>query len=78
VLVFHITGAGGMMRLAGPAISSFGVLPPGIRLEGDRLLVDLRAVLADRAQPNLLDYAEQLQVLTEEGSLVLLVQLRVP
>jgi hypothetical protein len=77
VLGLHITGVGGMMRLAGPAIASFGVLPPGVRLNGDRVLVDLRTVLTSRGQARLLDYAEQLQVMTEEGALVLLVQLRV-
>lgn len=77
ILVLHMTGGGGMMRLAGPAISSFGVLPPGVRIEGDRLLVDVRTVLHDRGQAALLDYAEQLQVMTEEGAVVLLVQARV-
>jgi hypothetical protein len=77
VLGLHITGVGGMMRLAGPAIASFGVLPPGVRLDGDRLLVDIRAVLTQHGQAQLLDYAEQLQVMTEDGALVLLVQLRV-
>src|SRR5688572_10158280 len=42
VLGLRITGAGGMMRLAAPAITSFGLLPPGVALESDRLSVDLR------------------------------------
>ena len=76
-LILRLSGAGGMMRLAGPAISSFGVLPPGIRLDGDIVFVDLREVLRRQGQGELLDYVEQLQVMSEEGSLVLLVQLRV-
>ena len=76
-LALRLSGAGGMMRLAGPAITSFGALPPGIRLDGDHLFVDLHEVLRRQGQAELLDYVEQLQVMSEEGSLVLLVQLRV-
>jgi hypothetical protein len=76
-LALRLSGAGGMMRLAGPAITSFGALPPGIRLDGDHLFVDLREVLRRQGQAELLDYVEQLQIMSEEGSLVLLVQLRV-
>ena len=77
VLGLRITGAGGMMRLAAPAITSFGLLPPGVRLESDHLLVDLRTLLQQHGQQQVLDYAEQLQVMTEEGTLVVLVQLRI-
>jgi hypothetical protein len=76
-LVLRITGAGGMMRLAAPAITSFGLLPPGVRMESDHVLVDLRTLLQQHGQQRLLDYAEQLQVMTEEGTLIVLVQLRV-
>jgi hypothetical protein len=76
-LALRLSGAGGMMRLAGPAISSFGALPPGVRLDGDHVFVDLRTILHQHGQGELLDYVEQLQVLSEEGSIVLLVQLRV-
>ena len=77
VLVMRITGAGGMMRLAAPAITSFGLLPPGVRLEGDRLLVDLRTLMQRHGHEAQLGYAERLQVMTEEGALILLVQLRI-
>lgn len=77
VLVLRITGAGGMMRLAAPAITSFGLLPPGVRMESDHVLVDLRTLLQQHGQQQVLDYAEQLQVMTEEGTLIVLVQLRI-
>jgi len=76
-LALRLSGAGGMMRLAGPAINSFGALPPGVRLDGDHLFVDLRTLLQQHGHGELLDYVEQLQVMSEEGSLVLMVQLRV-
>jgi hypothetical protein len=77
VLGMRITGAGGMMRLAAPAITSFGLLPPGVQLDGDHLMVNLRTLLQQHGQAALLDYAEQMQVMTEEGALILLVQVRI-
>ena len=77
VLVMRLSGAAGMIGLAAPAITSFGVLPPGIRLDGDRILVDMRTMLQRYGQATLLDHAEQVQVTTEEGRLVLLVHARV-
>jgi hypothetical protein len=76
-LALRLSGAGGMMRLAGPAISSFGALPPGVRLDGDHLFLNLHTILREHGHSGLLDYVEQLQVLSEEGGLVVLVQLRV-
>ncbi len=77
VLVMKLSGVAGMIGLAAPAITSFKVLPPGVRLEGDRVLIDLRTLLQRYGQTALLDHAEQLQVTTEEGRLILLVHARV-
>jgi hypothetical protein len=77
VLVMKLTGAAGMIGFAGPAITGAGVLPPGIRLDGDRILVDMRILLQQYGQTALLDHVEQVQVMTEEGRLVLLVHARV-
>lgn len=74
-LALRFSGAGGMMRLAGPAISSFGALPPGVRLDGDRVFVNLHTVLQQHGHGEFLQYVEQLQVMSEEGGLILLVQL---
>jgi hypothetical protein len=76
-LMLRISGAGGLMRLFGSAIGSPAALPPGIRLDGDRLHVDVRRLLQGQGRADLLDFAEQLQVMSEEGRLVLAVQLRV-
>jgi hypothetical protein len=77
-LVLQLTGAGGLMRFAGPALGAFGGgLPPGVRMEGDRVFVDIRAVLAAQGQKEWLDYVEQLQISTDEGALILYVQARV-
>jgi hypothetical protein len=77
-LVLKLSGAGGMMRFAAPAISSFGKLQLGVRMDGDRLFVDLQMMLRQHGQAELLSYARQIEVVTDEGKLVLLVELRVP
>jgi hypothetical protein len=76
-LVLRLSGAGGLLRLAGPAIQSSGSLPPGISLAGDRVIVDVRDVLESRGHAELLEYVEQLHLLSEDARLVLAVQLRV-
>jgi hypothetical protein len=76
-LMLRLSGAGGLLRLAAPAIESSGALPPGVRLDGDRVLVDLRRVLEHQRRAELLEYVEQMQVSTEDGRIVIAVQLRV-
>lgn len=76
-LVLRMSGAGGLLRLAGPAIESSGALPPGIRIASDRVYVDVRRLLEQNGRGDLLHYAEQLQVLSEDALLVVAVQLRV-
>ena len=76
-LVLQLSGAGGMMRFAGPAVAAFGSLPPGVRLDGDRVFIDLRAALAAQRQSEWLNYVEQLDISTDEGTVVLYVQLKV-
>jgi len=71
VLVLRFTGAAAMLRLAGPMLSAF--LPPGIRLDGDRLLVDLRAVLQPYDPGRILDLAREIEVATLDGAMVLFV-----
>lgn len=76
-LVLRLSGAGGLLRLAGPAIASSGALPTGLRLDGDRLHADIRRLLESQGHADLLNFTEQVQVMTEEGRLVVAVQLRV-
>lgn len=77
VLVFRVAGlAGGMMHLAGPLLGRLGTLPPGLRLDGERLLVDLRLVLPP-GQSALLTYVQQLTVTTEDRCVVAAIAARV-
>ena len=77
-LVLRMMGAAGLLRLAGPAIESSGALPPGVHIEADRVVVDVGRLLQMHGRSDVLEYAEQLHVSTEEGRLVVAVQLRVP
>ena len=77
-LVLLLTGASGLMRFAGPAMSTFGGgLPPGVRLDGDRVFIDIRAALAAQRQSEWLEYVEELEVSTDEAAVVLYLQARV-
>jgi hypothetical protein len=76
-VVLHLSGVGGMMRFAGPAVGAFGSLPPGVRMDGDRVFIDLRTALAAKRQSEWLEYVEKLDISTDEGAVVLYVQARV-
>ena len=70
VLVLRITGgAGGLLKIVAPMLRS-AKLPPGLRLDGDQLFVDVRAVLAARGQAEMLDFVRDLQFTTEDSTLV--------
>jgi hypothetical protein len=77
VLGLTLSGMGGLLRFAGPLAGFFTSLPPGVRLEGERVFVDLRAVLAERGLGTVLNYVEAARVTSEQGRLVLSFQLRV-
>ena len=78
VLVLRMATMGGLFGLASAAFPIAGMLPPGVRLDGDRILVDLRAIAADRGAADLLEYVTGLQLHTEEGRAVLHVDLSIP
>ena len=71
-------GAGSLMKLLNSPLRRAVTLPPGIKIDGDRLLVDIRAVLQDRGQASLLDYLQQMCVTTEEAGIAVIVLARVP
>lgn len=76
VLALTLSGMGGLLRFAGPA-AAFLKLPAGVRMEGDRVFVDLRAVLAPHGLTSALDYFQEVRVTTEEARLVVWFKARV-
>lgn len=77
VLALTLSGLGGLLRFAGPAAGFLNVLPPGVRMEGERVFVDIRAVLAPHGLTTVLDYVQEVRVTTEPGRLVVSFKARV-
>ena len=66
----------GLTAIAGPLLSP-RAFPPGISLEGDRLLVDLRQLLERAGYADVVPLIERLQLATDEGRLLLELEARV-
>lgn len=73
VLVLRLTGAAAMLRLAGPVVGNLARLPPGVRLDGERLLVDIRTLLQPYDPGRLGELAREIEVATLDGAVVLFV-----
>lgn len=70
VLVLRVGMMPGVAALLGTGISFMNILPPGHRLEGDRLFVDMAVVLNDRGYGWVLPYLRSLSVAFEAGRIV--------
>ena len=64
----------GLFSFAGAAMRFFNVLPPGLRMDGDLIYVDVRTLLEQRGLAEYLRYLEHLEVTTEEGRFILAVR----
>lgn len=62
---------------AAPALNWLKALPPGIHADGDRIDVDIAAVLRSQGLGELLPYIAALQVHTRRGAFVIRFELRV-
>jgi hypothetical protein len=76
VLVLKLVGIGGLTRLAGLA-ATFLNLPPGIRIAGEHVHVDVSALLQQRALGFVLQHVEDLRLHTDEGALRVVFRSRV-
>ena len=72
VLGLTLSGLGGLLRFAGPVAGFLKTLPPGVRMEGDRVFVDIRAALAPHGLTSVLNYLQEVLVVTEEARLLVL------
>ena len=63
---------------AAPALTYFKKLPPGVRVEGDRIAVDFAELLRSRGLGELIDYVTRVNVTTREGAIIVAFALRVP
>ncbi len=60
----------GLLALAGPALRFLNALPEGIRVEHDRIYVDLPTLLEVRGLAHYLGYINEITVNSVEGALV--------
>jgi hypothetical protein len=77
VLGLRLSSLPGLMSVAGFGAGFLNVLPPGIKMEGDRLHVDLAALIGEHAMRVVLPFIERLNVTTVEGQLVVELDARV-
>lgn len=71
VVGLRLSAPGALLALAGSAARFFNVLPPGVQMDGDRITVNLRAMLEQRGLGEVLDYLESLEMTTEDGRIIL-------
>jgi hypothetical protein len=76
VLVLRLE-LGGLLAVAGAALRFFDALPPGIRVENDRVHVDLAQLLERQGLSGLLEHLEHLHITTTEGTTILSVRARI-
>jgi hypothetical protein len=75
-LVVRILSLPGLLSVAG-ALLSPGSLPAGIRLDRDRVLIDVRQLIEKQGFADIVPLIERLHVSSEDGRLLLDVDVRV-
>jgi hypothetical protein len=71
VLVLRLATMPGLLGLAGAAFPLDQVLPPGIRMQGETILVDLREMARQQGFEQLLPHLREVRVRTERGRLLI-------
>jgi hypothetical protein len=69
-LRWRIPGTGPLALFAGPFIANLKSLPPGVRIDGDLVFVDLSQALAAQGLSEVLQYLRALRVDTRRGVFV--------
>jgi hypothetical protein len=74
LLRWSMPAAGPLALFAGPMLSYFKAMPQGIRMDGDRVAVDLRELLRSRGLDDVVGFVRKLEVHTRPGGFVLRVE----
>ena len=77
VLVLRMATMSGLFAFAGGAFSLERLLPPGVRLDGDRILVDLAALARQNGAADLLEHLASIKVNTQPGKVVVTAEVAV-
>lgn len=67
----------GLMAMAGPALRFLDKMPPGIRVDGEQIHVNIATLLAQRGFDAALQFLDQLRVTTAEGATIISIRARV-
>jgi hypothetical protein len=78
VLVLRWSLLGGLGQFISKIVGPHQKLPPGVRLDGDRILVDIPAAAAGTPAAPLLGFVKALEVHTLEDKLVVAMDLAIP
>lgn len=77
-LRWSMPALGPLAMFAGPALGFLKTLPPGIRVDGDWLTVDVAAMLRARGLGDVTRYISSARLRTRAGAFVLQFELKVP
>jgi hypothetical protein len=68
---WSLAGLGALARIAGPFVTRMAKLPPGVRIDRDRIAIDLEEVLQAQGLADVLRLITRLEVHTRDGRIVL-------
>ena len=71
VLVLRLATLGGLFGIAAAALPIAQMLPPGVRLDGEYVHVDLAAIATQQGFADVLPFVRALRVTTEPGRAIL-------
>ena len=75
-LVLRLTSFPGLITMIGAAFPIASKLPPGIRMDKDRVLVDLKTLAESHGYADLLTLVEKVRLTTDEGKLIVALEAR--
>ena len=78
VLVLRWSLFGGLGAIAAKLLGTMDKLPPGVRLDGDHLSLDILALAARSPAASMLQYLKTLEVHTVEDRLVIVANAEIP
>jgi hypothetical protein len=68
---------GPLAMFAGSVATYFKKLPPGVRIDGEQIAIDIREVAASRGYADLLNYVTDLQLHTRHGAFTVTLGIRI-
>lgn len=76
-LVLRLLSLPGLISLLGPSLPVAARLPPGVRMDKDRIYVDLKALADSQGLADLLPLLSQIRIVTDDGKLIVELDVRV-